>query len=270
MQHSMMKTLARCGAALTLLAGSGLSACATTGGGSVTSPYFQTADGYLYKYGNFCGPGWPNYPAGNTPQQNIALLDSIEPVDDVDRVCRAHDRCYFEFGADNPQCDQMLAQLLRDQSMGTTLMATGSSFLQNEFNGQCANLAGEILTAVGQFKQGDYITTLANDEEARNTALLLTGFNAVRNMAAGFPQTPGLCFFNDTQRSTAMTPAEAALLAAASAAASGKGVSLTSFEPFFPADDSDLAAGRAALAALQAAASESSGAVSPASGQAEP
>ncbi len=249
--RSMTKTFVRLGAALTLLAGTGLSACATTGGGSVTSPYFQTADGYTYKYGNFCGPGWPNYPDG-TPQDKIAFLDGIEPVDDVDRVCRAHDRCYFEFGADNAQCDKMLAELLRDHSMGTTLMASGSTFLTNEFNGQCANLAGEILTAVGQFKQGDYIASLANDEDARNQAMLLTGFNAIRNMAAGFPQTPGLCFFNDTQRSTATSPADAALFAAASLASS-QGVNLTSFEPFFPADDSDLAAGRAALAALQAA-----------------
>jgi len=77
-----------------------------------------------------------------------------------------------------------------------------------------------------------------------------------RSIAAGFPETPGLCFFNDSQRAQAMTPAEAALYAAASAA-SGQGVSLTSFEPFFPADDSSLAAGRAALMALQAASSSS-------------
>lgn len=245
---------ARLGSALALLGLAAFAAgCATTGGGGLTSQYVNTADGYFYKYGNFCGAGWPNYPEGNTPEQNIALLDGVEPLDDIDRVCRAHDRCYFEYGADNAQCDKMLAELLRDHSMGTTLMSTGSSFLQNEFNGQCANLAGEILNAVGQFKQGDYIASLANDQEARQNAMLLQGFNAVRNLAAGFPQTPGLCFFNDDQRATATTPAEAALFAAASMA-SAQGVSLTSFEPFFPADDSSLSAGRAALMALQAAA----------------
>jgi hypothetical protein len=251
---------ARLGAALSLL---GLAAfasgCETTGGVGLTSQYVNTADGYFYKYGNFCGAGWPNYPEGATPQQNIAMIDGIEPVDDIDRVCRAHDRCYFEYGADNSECDKMLAELLRDHSMGATLLATGSSFLNNEFNAQCGNLAGEILTAVGQFKQGDYIASLAQDETARQNALGLMGLNALRNVTAGFPKTPGLCFFNDNQRAQAMSPAEAALYAAASIA-SAQGVNLTSFEPFFPADESSLAAGRAALLALQAAADSDSGA----------
>jgi hypothetical protein len=146
--------------------------------------------------------------------------------------------------------------------MGTTLMAGGSSFLQNEFNGQCANLAGEILTAVGQFKQGDYISSLANDEDARNEALVLTGFNVLRNMAAGFPETPGLCFFSDDQRTQAMSPADAALYAAASLA-SASGQNLSSFEPFFQTSDADLAAGRAALAALQAAAAAAAASETP-------
>jgi hypothetical protein len=249
---SLSKTLVRLGAAATLLAGVTLAAgCETVQGLGVTSPYVNL-DGYAYKYGNFCGAGWPNYPEGNTAGQNIAFLDGIEPVDDVDRVCRAHDRCYFQYGADNSQCDQMLAALLRDQSQNQLMIATSASFLDNEFNGKCANLAGEILSAVGQFKQAQTYTSIADNEDARNQLLGQMGFSALRNMATGFPEVPGLCFFNDNQRATASSPATQALYAAAQLASS-QGVDLTSFEPFFPADDGSLAAGRKALMALDGA-----------------
>jgi hypothetical protein len=264
-----MSRLARAGAAFTLLAGAGLGGCETTGAG-FTSPYLNTTDGYFYKYGNFCGPGWPAYPAGNSSAQQIALIDSMEPVDDIDRVCRAHDRCYWQYGQNNEQCDLMLAELLRDHTKGGYLVSTGTSFLSNEFSGQCANLAGEILTAVGQFKRGDFIAGMVGDDQAaqdaRTEAAVLLGFNAVRNLASGWPEVPGLCFFNDDQRATAADPATQALLAAASAVASSFGApsSLASFEPFFPASDASLAAGRSALdkrrAELAAAAASGGGA----------
>ncbi len=148
----------------------------------------------------------------------------------------------------------MLAELLRDHSMGQYLVATGDSFLQNEFNGRCANLAGEILTAVGQFKQGSYLATLAGDDDtARNEALALLGINALRNFAGGWPEVPGLCFFNDEQRASVESAALQALLAAASGSSSGfsSPSSLASFEPFFPASDSSLAAGLMALELLR-------------------
>jgi hypothetical protein len=260
---AMSKTLARIGASVLLLAGSGLSACATAGG-SLTSPYLNTADGYFYKYGNFCGPGWPNYPSDD-PQENIAFIDTLEPVDDIDRVCRAHDRCYFEFGADNPQCDLMLAELLRDHSQAQLVIATGNSFLPNEFNGQCANLAREILTAVGQIKQGDLISDLAGraGEDAQNTAIAQLVFSGLRGAAAGWPEVPGLCFFSDDQRASSGSGATQALLAAASSGGLSAPSSFASFEPFFPASEASLAPGRSALirrrealAAAEAAAAE--------------
>jgi hypothetical protein len=249
------KRLGRLGAAAALSAGASLAAgCETVQGLGVTSPYVNL-DGYAYKYGNFCGAGWPNYPEGNTPEQNIVFLEGIQPLDDVDRVCRAHDRCYFEYGADNAQCDQMLAELLRDQSQTQLMLASGASFLDNEYNGKCANLAGEILSAVGQFKQAQTYTSIADNEEARNQLLGQMGFNAIRNMAVGFPEVPGLCFFNDNQLSSSSSPATQALLAAAQLASS-QGVSLTSFEPFFPATEDSLAPARMELMRLQ---DESSG-----------
>ena len=249
-----VRTARRAGALLVAAASLVAAGCETTNG-SLTSQYLGTQDGRFYQYGNFCGPGWPEYPPNNTAADNIAFIDAIEPVDDLDRACRAHDRCYWQFGADNPQCDEMFAALLRDPGATDYLYAMPNSFLENDYQAQCANLAAEMLTAVAQFKQESFFQQLSDDSDFAAATGLLLGFNALRNISAGFPPVPGLCFFNDQQLSGTGASANSYLQAAAQSAGYS-GVSLSSFERFTPADQSSLASGLAALAALTASADE--------------
>ncbi|MGD2133278.1 MAG: hypothetical protein PVI23_10830 [Maricaulaceae bacterium] len=262
LSHARVSNLARrLAAGLAAAAGCVAAAgCETTGGG-LTSQYFGGGEsGRLYQYGNFCGGGWPEYPAENTPAENVAFIATIEPVDDLDRACRAHDRCYWQFGADNPECDAMFGEMLRDPlggAAGELLFASPGAFLDNEFSGQCANLAAEMLIAVAQFKQEDFVSRLTNDDQFATTMGLLVGFNALRNVSAGFPETPGLCFFKPEQVTSVEPAASTALQSAARSAGMGLAISLQDYEQFPPADQSSLAAGLAALSILRAAAEAS-------------
>lgn len=47
-------------------------------------------------WGNYCGPGY-----GDTTFKK-------DPWDAVDAVCKAHDRCYYEHGYSNCECDKQL------------------------------------------------------------------------------------------------------------------------------------------------------------------
>ena len=71
----------------------GLSACAMTGDAD--------SAGDLPIYGNWCGPGHPR--PGETPT----------PINDVDRTCQAHDRCYAEHGYLDRGCDEQLIEKLQ-------------------------------------------------------------------------------------------------------------------------------------------------------------
>lgn len=52
------------------------------------------SDGFSWRYGNFCGQDHP--PTSGTQQEQLAQLRAIEPWDDIDRACQAHDICYVE------------------------------------------------------------------------------------------------------------------------------------------------------------------------------
>ena len=253
-------------AALIAACGVLIAGCETSGG--LTSQYVG-GDDRFYQYGNFCGAGWPEYPPENTPQQNVAFIETLQPVDDLDRACRAHDRCYFQFGADNPQCDAMFGEMLRDPlggAAGELLFASPGAFLENDFSAKCANLAAEMLIAVAQFKQEDFVQRLGDDREFATTMGLLVGFNALRNMSAGFPEAPGLCFFKPEQVANTEPAASSALQSAARGVGMGLVMSLTDYEYFPPATQDSLAAGLLALAAARAAA-EKAEAEAQASGQ---
>jgi hypothetical protein len=77
-----------------------LSACRTTCAARPSSPPPAPAPpasaGGLPVYGNYCGPGHGD-PTYTTP-----------PVDAVDAVCEAHDRCYDTRGYFNCGCDRAL------------------------------------------------------------------------------------------------------------------------------------------------------------------
>lgn len=50
-------------------------------------------------YGNFCGPFTTNMKA--------------KPIDELDKACRTHDRCYGKHGWGNKQCDRDFVSILK-------------------------------------------------------------------------------------------------------------------------------------------------------------
>jgi len=87
----------------------------------MVSPYVNPQEGKIFKYGNFCGPSFPRFSYKYSTDITFSELLIREgkilattPVDDIDRVCRAHDICYDYFGHDNLNCDRTLSLLLRD------------------------------------------------------------------------------------------------------------------------------------------------------------
>lgn len=82
-------------------------------------PRSTSMDFALYRYGNYCGAGWPeglqSRPSGQpeTADQrqerhllNISTLRNVEPPQDyIDALCFAHDYCYDVMGRDSLACD---------------------------------------------------------------------------------------------------------------------------------------------------------------------
>jgi hypothetical protein len=77
---------------------------------TINFPALPGIPGGLKFYGNYCGPGHGD-PTGITP-----------PIDDVDAVCRAHDRCYQIAGSLACSCDRALIM-----SMPAAIAATSTS-----------------------------------------------------------------------------------------------------------------------------------------------
>lgn len=95
-----------------------LAVCASN---PLVSPYVNPEEGKAFKYGNFCGPSFPKFSVKYTNDISHsdllireAKILTTPAVDDIDRVCRAHDICYDYFGHDNRSCDRTLSLLLRD------------------------------------------------------------------------------------------------------------------------------------------------------------
>lgn len=68
--------------------------------------YKVSKNGYG-RYGNFCGPGYPD--SGTTdPLEDLKFLADREPYDLLDKTCKLHDMCYDEYPQDHAYCDREL------------------------------------------------------------------------------------------------------------------------------------------------------------------
>jgi hypothetical protein len=76
-----------------------------------------TSTGTIFRYGNFCGKGWPILHATDHAGK-LAELESIQPADDLDAACKRHDICYEMNGFSTPECDDALLQQMLAMRFG--------------------------------------------------------------------------------------------------------------------------------------------------------
>lgn len=58
-------------------------------------------------HGEFCGPMHPNVDTGSK-RDNLKILISIKPRDNLDEACQRHDICYEIFGFGDRECDKSI------------------------------------------------------------------------------------------------------------------------------------------------------------------
>ncbi len=185
---------------------------------AISSPSYRPEEtDLLYKYGEFCGPGVPDLPAASTAsaltsdgQMSVRLrtLLSMQPVDDIDAACRAHDICYELFGHDNDGCDKMMAELAELSPLGeeSTSDTSDPSYTLEQ---QCILQSFEVGNTVAYYKRRK------SDREAQTmqTVLLpmvgiLAGVDATVRMSGvalwGYPDAPGQCFYQPGMRNAAL------------------------------------------------------------------
>lgn len=90
--------------------------CASTPQGQAPNSARNLGGSGLPIHGNFCGPNIPTT-TSRTLSGQIAELEAILPIDDIDKACKAHDICYANQGFGAAFCD-------------TALINTTGAFLQ--------------------------------------------------------------------------------------------------------------------------------------------
>lgn len=183
------------------------------------SDYVGAEPGVIFSYGKFCGPGRPL--AEQNPE-NIEAIRLIPAVDDFDLLCKAHDLCYAEFGADNAYCDGIF---LSEQTGRANTVFT---FWPDQ---ECGNLLGEVEAAFRSFKSKRQSTSSSRIALATNVTLSpFTLLNEVDRCLAGgeFPKEAGRCrFYEQAQNDIENKIKRAVSLAAASADCDEEASSLT-------------------------------------------
>lgn len=172
------------------------------------SQFYQPDENLEYQYGNFCGAGYPamlqTLDLNTQREERIVALTAIDPLDDIDRACKAHDLCYEILGHDNKECDFVLLNMLTDGRNSDTVAREVaqyddrySEWLEQpdnqDLSRQCRGLSAEILLAiisVKQWRSGNRF------EGAMNTAILAMDlpFWRVMLLELGYPDEPGQCF----------------------------------------------------------------------------
>ena len=136
-----------------------------------------------FKYGCFCGEKWPaieipvGAPSKGMPPEQmeklIAEYYGIEPIDDIDAACQAHDVCWLKSGFPWRKCNTQFIEML--------------AFIRIEFEqaiirqggdpkayGQCAALAEDMRAATTFF--------MREETEPGSSSMVL---NAILSPAAG-------------------------------------------------------------------------------------
>lgn len=66
----------------------------------------NSSSGFKF-YGNFCGPSHPRL-ASTSRADKYRELATIQPVDELDATCKAHDMCYAQVALNSLYCDNVL------------------------------------------------------------------------------------------------------------------------------------------------------------------
>ncbi len=160
------------------------SGCASNVKSGCLSESFRPDAETLYRYGNFCGPG---HPVSEADPANIPALVALEPVDDIDRLCKLHDLCYARFGADNSHCDKAFP--IRSHFQGETRLSA-----------QCSTQLAEITTAVVNLKvrKSNRVDQVSRQAELATYGAVLTPLIGASHCANartfGYPDQAGFCF----------------------------------------------------------------------------
>jgi hypothetical protein len=64
-------------------------------------------DGKDWRYGCFCGQGYPLIDESLPRELRIERYFTVEPKDSIDTACRNHDICWSYFGDGDPGCSQI-------------------------------------------------------------------------------------------------------------------------------------------------------------------
>lgn len=205
------------------------------------SPYAMPETGGVFRYGSFCGPGWPVGQMTSSPQQRIRNLQTIEPVDDIDRMCQFHDLCYARYGDDNQHCDYMLAILLLAENDSVFWMGIRDDTMPRVFHGtlrasqQCDRLAVEIGSVFANHFKPQEIQLHEQfrtqfDRVAGAPDMIFTLISQADSYAIGWP-APGACHMTqaafDRRREMAL---QSLARAASSAGSPGSQLTIADFD----------------------------------------
>lgn len=121
--------------------------CATTISGC-SGLQMQSGSEPIWKYGNFCGKGHPSIDPRLTPSAQIAQLQRIQPIDDVDRACQLHDICYTAASGPTGICDRVLTYNLHSIEKEIPKRTEDYSGFVKDSSGHildgCTRLIGEV------------------------------------------------------------------------------------------------------------------------------
>lgn len=127
-------------------------------------------------YGRFCGPDHPRV-EGASSADRIDKLSAIEPVDDLDQLCKTHDICYERAGAGRLDCEVQFAREMRAMNLTQ----------------RCHTAASLMLATVATFstqRQSDGIDPA--ETTAQILALPLRGMMFMRALEQGVMNVNGM------------------------------------------------------------------------------
>ena len=116
-----------------------------------------------FRYGCFCGAGWPalDLPSTRTAGESskdqkdrlIAKYYSIQPIDDIDAACQAHDVCWTFHGGPRAECNEQFRKAM--DHMFETFLRAPSTFTIS-LDDRCRWLAADLGTANDFFMESQY------------------------------------------------------------------------------------------------------------------
>jgi hypothetical protein len=113
-----------------------------------------------FRYGCFCGAGWPALDLKSTPiagesstdrrERLIAKYYSIKPIDDIDAACQAHDVCWTFHDGPRAECNEQFGKTMNYMF---ELFSRAPSTLTTSLSDRCRWLAADLGTAKDFFME---------------------------------------------------------------------------------------------------------------------